>query len=150
MYIIERFVILLYDRTSTCTDIGKAWRKMFVKKTNNVKQIRPTKAALEQHVKRTTYQGGHMWGRSLLVAPALPLPTSWGWTKAEDGLYEPNWATLSEVSKVYCELVSCKWKKGCVKICRCKKAALECTALCACDMFTNLTLYICTVLLSSL
>ena len=30
------------------------------------------------------------------------------------------------------ELVSCKCKKRCVKRCKCKKAALECTALCVC------------------
>ena len=64
-------------------------------KTTNVKQIAPTKVALEQHLKRATYQG-HMWGQSLLEAPAMPLPTSWGWTKTEDGLYEPNWTTLPE------------------------------------------------------
>ena len=108
---------------ATCTDIDKARRKMFAKKTN-VKQIPLTKAALERHVKRATYQGGHMWGQSLLVAPALPLPTSCGWTKMEDGLYESNWMTLPE-AKVCCEFVSCKCKKGCVKHCRCKQATLE-------------------------
>ena len=132
MHAIERFIILLYDRTSQCTDIDKARRKMFVKKPN-VKQIPPTKAALEQHVMRATYQGGHVWGKSLLVAPVLPSPTSWGWIKTDDGLYEPNWTTLPEASKACCELVSCKYKKGCVKRCRCKKAALQCTALCACE-----------------
>ncbi|KAG1664759.1 Flotillin-1 [Nymphon striatum] len=34
MSIIERFVILLYDRTSKCTDIDKARRKLFAKKNN--------------------------------------------------------------------------------------------------------------------
>ena len=29
-------------------------------------------------------------GQSLLPIPLLPLPTSWGWMKTEDGLYEPN------------------------------------------------------------
>ncbi|KAG1712189.1 Conserved oligomeric Golgi complex subunit 6 [Nymphon striatum] len=33
MSIIERFVILLYDRTSKCTDIDKARRKLFAKRT---------------------------------------------------------------------------------------------------------------------
>ena len=47
MQVVERFVILLYDRTSTCADINKARRKLFAKKTN-VKLIPPTKAALEQ------------------------------------------------------------------------------------------------------
>lgn len=36
---------------------------MFAKKTN-VKQTPLTKAALEQQVKRATYQGGHVWGQS--------------------------------------------------------------------------------------
>ncbi len=132
MHIIERFVILLYDRTSQCTDIDKARKKMFTKKPN-VKQIPPTKAALEQHVRRATYQGGHVWGQSLLPAPVLPSPTIWGWIKTDDGLYEPNWTTLPEASKACCELVACKCKKGCVKRCKCKKAALQCTALCACE-----------------
>ena len=53
IHTIERFVILMYDRTSTCHDIDKARRKIFAKK-NNVKHIPPTRAALEQHVKRAT------------------------------------------------------------------------------------------------
>ncbi len=101
MHTIERFVILLYDRTNTCTDIHKARRK-----------LSPTRAALEQHVKRATYQGGHIWGQSLLATPALPLPTSWGWMKTEDGLYESNWTTLPEASKACYELVSCKVQEG--------------------------------------
>ncbi len=129
MHTIERFVILLYDRTSTCTDIDKARRKLFAKKTN-VKQIPPTRAALEQHVKRATYQGGHVWGQSLLATPALPLPTSWGWMKTEDGLYELNWTTLPEASEACYELVSCQCKKGCERRCKCKKAALK---WCACE-----------------
>ena len=132
MLTIERFVILLYDRTSTCTDINKARQKIFAKR-NNIKRIPPTRAALEQHVKRATYQGGHVWGQSLQTTPVLPSPTNWGWTRTDDGLYEPNWTILPEASQVCYELVSCKCKKGCVGQCKCKKAALECTALCACE-----------------
>ena len=97
---------------SICTDINKAQQKLFAKR-NNIKQIPPTRrVALEQHVKRATYQGEHVWGQSLLTTPVLPSPTSWGWTKTEDGLYEPNWTTLPEASQVCYELVSCKCKKG--------------------------------------
>ena len=53
MQTIERFVILIYDRTSTCCDINKACRKIFARQ-NNVKSVPPTKAALEQ-VKCATY-----------------------------------------------------------------------------------------------
>ena len=97
-----------------------------------MKAIPPTRAALEQHVKRTVYQGGYVWGQSLIANPVLPSPTSWGWMKTSDDLYVPNWTILPEASKACYELVSCKCKKGCVKNCKCKKLALECTALCAC------------------
>jgi len=58
MRIIEWFVILLYYRTSKCTDIDKARRKLFAR-NNNVQLIPPTKAALKEHVKRAVYLGGN-------------------------------------------------------------------------------------------
>ena len=131
MFVIERFVILLYDRTSICTDINKARQILFARRTN-VKAIPPTRAALEQHVKRAVYQGGYVWGQSLVASPVLPPPTSWGWMKAVDNSYEPNWTTLPEASAACNELVACKCKKGCLRNCKCKKLALECTALCVC------------------
>jgi len=89
----ERFVILLYGRTSTCTDIDNACKKLFARK-NNVELIPPTKAALEEHVKRAAYQGGHVRGQMLLPAPELPPAISWGWTKSDEGLYELHWTRL--------------------------------------------------------
>ena len=129
---IERFIILLYDRTSTCYDTNKARRKLFAKR-NNVKSIPPTKAALQQHLRRAAYQGGHVWGQTLMPSPKLPSPLEWGWMRTEDGTYEPNWTTLPEATKACHELLSCRCKKGCVKRCKCKKAGLDCTALCACE-----------------
>ena len=128
MCIIERFVILLYDRTSKCTDIDKARRKLFARK-NNVQLIPSTKAALEEHVKRAAYQSGHVWGQILLLAPELPPPTNWGWSMT-GGQYTPYWARLPKAAHSCIELVSCKCQKGCVMRCKCKKAALQCTALC--------------------
>ena len=64
-----------------------------------MKAIPPTRAALEQHVKRTVYQGGYVWGQSLIANPVLPSPTSWGWIKTSDDLYVPNWTILPEASK---------------------------------------------------
>ena len=131
MQAIERLVILIYDRTSTCTDINKARKKLFTKKSS-VLRIPPTRAALEQHVKRAAFQGGHVWGQTLLPQPTLPSPCSWGWIKTV-GLYQPHWTTLPEASKTCYELVSCGCKKGFVNRCKCKKAALQCTALCQCE-----------------
>ena len=104
---IELIVILLYDRTSTCQDVDKVRKKLFTWK-HNVKLIPPTKAALEEHVKRATYQGGHVWGQALLPAPALPSPTDWGWTRNSQGTYEPHWTRLPDASQTCYELLSCK------------------------------------------
>jgi len=91
MQVIQRYVVLLCDRTSTHSEVNKA-RKMFGRKTS-VQRISPTYAALEQHVRRAAFQGGHVWGQMLATQPQLPSPTSWGWTSdEEDGSYEP--ATL--------------------------------------------------------
>ncbi|KAK2182932.1 hypothetical protein NP493_332g03016 [Ridgeia piscesae] len=57
MNIIEKFVILLFDRTSTCTKADQARRK-FCPRKNSVQQILSTRAALEERVKRAVYQGG--------------------------------------------------------------------------------------------
>ena len=129
---VERFTILLYDRTSTSIDINKTRKKMF-SKNNNVNLIPPTRAALEQHVKRATYQGGHVWGQIFLPTPNLPSPTSWGWIINGDGKYEPYWTALPKAADVCQELVFCKCKKGCTRTCMCKKATLPCTSLCVCE-----------------
>ncbi len=74
MNMIERFVILLFDRTSTCTEVNDARWKVFPRK-NAAQQIPPTRAALVEHVKRAVCQGGHIWGKTLLPDPVLPSPT---------------------------------------------------------------------------
>jgi len=50
-------------------------------------------------VKRAAYQGGHVWGQ-VLPAPELPPATSWGWTKSDEGLYEPHWTRLPQAAKL--------------------------------------------------
>ena len=74
-----------------------------------------------------------MWGQLLPATPALPSPTNWAWTKTDDGLHEQKWTTLPEAPGACYELVSCKCKMGCVRWCKCIKAALEYTALCTCE-----------------
>ena len=49
MHIIKRFVILLYERTSTSTDVDKTHCMLFTRK-NNVHRIPPTSAALKHNV----------------------------------------------------------------------------------------------------
>ena len=63
--VIERFIILLYNRISLKTDINEARKELFVKKGCGMEDIPPTKGALVHHIRRTVYQGAHCWGNTL-------------------------------------------------------------------------------------
>ncbi len=56
--ILERFVILLYDKTSICTDINDARKQLFTKKGRAMERLPPSHSALLQHILRAVYQGG--------------------------------------------------------------------------------------------
>ena len=49
LHCIERFLVLLYDRTSLNTDVNETRKKLFT--------IPPAYHVLEQHVKRSVFQG---------------------------------------------------------------------------------------------
>ena len=128
--VLERFTILIYDHASSLMDIDKARQEMFTKKGRAIEAIPPTRAALVQHIKRAVYQGGHCWGKAFEVVMTMPSPESWGWIDPPN--WKPRWTTLPEASKSSRELIrcGCKLEKGCRGRCKCKKAALKCTALC--------------------
>ena len=64
--VLERFTILLYDRTSNKEDISEARQELFAKKGRAMDAIPPTQAALLQHIKRAVYRGGGTAGEKLL------------------------------------------------------------------------------------
>ena len=130
--ILERFVILLYDRTSDEVAVNRARKCLFTQKGREIENIPPTEAALIQHIRRAAYQGGHVWGQMLLRNPELPSPDQWGWVKHSSGEWIPCWTVLPDASKACLELKHCGCKTGCQRRCTCKKLQLHCTALCAC------------------
>ena len=62
MAILERFVVLLYDRTSAQTAVNDARKQLFVKKGRQFDAIPPTRAALLERSKRAVLQAGYIWG----------------------------------------------------------------------------------------
>jgi hypothetical protein len=54
----ERYVILLYDRTSTQEHVNEARKQLFTQKGRAIDGLPPTQAALVQHIKRAAYQAG--------------------------------------------------------------------------------------------
>jgi hypothetical protein len=137
MDLLQRFVILMYDRTSDKTKVNDARKALFSKKGKSLDLIPPTLAALCEHAKRTALQAGHCWGQCLVVRPQLPNPEEWGWVMTCDG-WQPFWTTLPDVTKSCRELVRCGCKKGCQGRCSCFKVNLTCSELCTCsDECTN-------------
>lgn len=130
--ILERYVVLLYDRTSSQTEVNQARKELFTLKGRAIDGLPPTRAALIEHTKRAAYQAGHCWGQMMLANPELPSPEDWGWRRKETGGWEIHWTTLPEAAKACRELLRCGCKKGCRGHCKCVKAALQCTALCQC------------------
>ena len=55
---LEKFVVLMYDRSSGATCVNDARLDLFARKQRSYDAIPPTRAALEEHVKRATYQAG--------------------------------------------------------------------------------------------
>ena len=130
---LERYVVVLYSKTCPHTTVNAARRYLFSRGSRALENVPPTQDALSQHVRRATYQGGHIWGQCLVPCPVYPDPGNWGWQK--DGTHWlPHWTTLCEASKACKELVSCGCNpnRGCHKRCKCKRVNLPCTELCKC------------------
>ena len=56
MSLLERFVVLIYNRTSDLVSVNDARRWLFTQKSRLLENIPPTQAALKQHIKHTCYQ----------------------------------------------------------------------------------------------
>ena len=131
--LLERFVVLLCDRTSSLECVNEARKELFTKKGRTIDRLPPTQAAL-----RAAYQAGHCWAQLMIAAPEVPSPGDWGWKKKDqDQGWEAFWTTLPEATQACRELIRCGCKKECRGRCKCQKAALQCTALCNCGGYCN-------------
>jgi hypothetical protein len=129
---LERFVVLLYCRTSEHSSVNEARKHLFAR-GRQIDNIPPTQATLIEHTKRSAYQGGHCWGTMLQAQQHLPSPSDWGWKKDNNGDWAPFWTSLSEAAKSCKELIKCGCKVSCRGLCKCHKASLPCTDLCICQ-----------------
>ena len=122
--IIQRYVVLLYSRTSDQHCVNEARRHLFVQGSRSFENIPPSEAALREHCKRGIHQGVFVWGSTLQQCPVLPSPVDWGWKVGDNG-FLPVWTTQPDAFK------ACK--KGCRGLCKCRKYDLKCTELCSCQ-----------------
>lgn len=132
--VLERYVVILFDRTCELESVDKARKLLFTQKGRQIDHIPPTSAALLQHSKRAVFQAGYIWGQSLIPEQEIPPPSDWGWIRNIDQMWLPLWTTIPEAAKSCTELIrcACKTDHGCRGRCKCIKANLKCTALCKC------------------
>ena len=133
MEVLERFVVLMYDRTSELSKVNEARQHLFSRKGRSLQNIPPTQDALQQHTKHCVYQGGFVWGQCLQKTPKLPSPEEWGWERTDGSPWKPKWTTIAQAQQACYELIHCSCKKACRGLCKCFKASLKCTALCFCE-----------------
>ena len=103
-YLIERFVVLLYDSTSTSSSVKECRKELFSKKGCLPDGIKPTTDVLQLHIYRAIYQASYCWAQSLCKIPSLADPCEWGW-KMEDKHYKIVWTSIPEASKMCNELI---------------------------------------------
>ncbi|XP_072050461.1 LOW QUALITY PROTEIN: uncharacterized protein [Amphiura filiformis] len=71
---LEYFTILLYDRTAICT---------YSNETKALSSLPPTRAAIQQHIRRAVLQCGHIWASTTVPYRQMPSPADWGCTCLE-------------------------------------------------------------------
>ena len=108
---IERFVVLLYSKTSEAIKVNESRQRVFAQSSRTIENIPPTQGALMQHLKRATYQAAYIWGQMLVAQPDIPSPFNWGWEDTKAG-WAPKWTTLPQASKACYELIHCGCKKN--------------------------------------
>ena len=127
---LERYTIVLYDKTSQLTSVNEARRQLFCQRDRGLMEaLPPTQAALEQHVKRAIYQGS-IWATADQPLMQAPSPEGMGWALDSDKQgWVPLWTTLPMASEVCSHLIkcSCKNAKGCGSSCRCITRGLRCS-----------------------
>ena len=111
-------------------------RHLLFSKTWKPEALPPTHDALRFHLMRVHYQA-MIWRKANCPAPNLPTPTDSGWKKVASEL-KPELMSLSPIPKSCLEVISCGCKKQCTtQRCKCRKAGLQCSAMCACHQQNN-------------
>ena len=73
---LERFAIVMYDRSSSATDIDSV--RLDMASPSDHDAIPPASAALDYHTKRAAYQAGCIWGQAITRQMEILCPSEWG------------------------------------------------------------------------
>jgi len=82
--LLERFVVILYDRTSDQDNFNSCRKHLFAKRSCTLELLPPTSDASMMHVERAVYKAVFIWGQCLATTPKIYNPCLWGWTNTAD------------------------------------------------------------------
>ena len=131
MNILERFVVVMYGRSSEATCANDARLDLFARKQRSFDAIPPTQAALKEHVKRSAYQARCVWSQAIIRQPEVQSPSDFGW-KRFGGRWKIVWTTMPPIATGCQELTKCQCQKVCSGRCSCFRCGLSYTTLCRC------------------
>ena len=139
---IASFVLKAYKRDAAGANLAEARLDCLVSVAHvDFRKFPPSRAALVEHIKRSLYVAGWVWGRAFQAKPALPSPAGWGWTESDTGLLTAIYTSkISEHDKLVGELLkSCTCRTLCLLTgnlkcnnCSCSRNAKACYGKCAC------------------
>ena len=83
---------------------------------------------------RALLQASFYWNQATAVQQNIPEFDAWGWYQdSTSKTWEPSWTNLGDTSKACTILLHCGCKKACRGHCKCCKAGVRCTSICACE-----------------
>ena len=130
---LEKLIVLLYDKSSSPETVNAARKLLFMHKNAYFDSLPPRLAALIQHISRAVYQASIVWAQALKQKPVYLSPENWGWIRNAEGYWDIYWTELSAISDVCSELCKFACEKDCGARCSCKKSNLQFTSICSCS-----------------
>src|SRR6218665_2851257 len=130
--VLEKFTVMLYDQSSSESNVDSARRTLFTQTNRPSDKIPPTRAALFQHVLLAAYHALYICGQALVPHARLPHPNECGWKEGENGTLHVHWTDNNPIGDVCLALKKCGCKNERSGRCTCKRTRLPCTSLCTC------------------
>ena len=76
--ILNKYTALLFRKTQEYDDVDSLRQHLFLHKGKSFDSMPPGSDALTLHTLRAAYQGGHIWGKTLVPMINAPTPCEWG------------------------------------------------------------------------
>ena len=129
----EKFLLQVYNAPSTSETLNDLKYVNYKNQVNKkgliaatgleLKALPPTSDSAKYHSYRAYYQVQKWLGNDIIS------PTDWGWARSEHLI--PVIKDQAAAPDKILKLISCGYKQGCSRNCKCRKAELFCTILCS-------------------